>query len=274
MDAHALERKLLDVLREHARGRHAYVCYSGGLDSALVLAACLRAGLPTTALIAIGPALAVDEKREALALAAQLGAAVEELDAGETELAAYRANAGDRCYHCKTALYRTAAQRARARHGEVWLLNGTQHEDLGDYRPGLKAADEQEVFSPLLTVGLDKPMIRALARHWRLPVAEKPASPCLASRFPVGVEVTPERLRMVDEVESCLRAHGLWPARARFHGPVVRLEIDRRVMARALEEPNRSELEATARRVGFAFVALDISGLQSGSLSHALEEKP
>ena len=274
MDAEVLERRLLGVLREEARGRHAFVCFSGGLDSALVLAACLRADLPTTALLAVGPSLATTERRDAHELAALLGAEIEEIVAGETEVAAYRANTGDRCYHCKTALYGAAERVARARLGDVWLLNGTLVEDLGDYRPGLRAAQEHGVFAPLLVAGFNKERTRLLARHWQLPVADKPASPCLASRFPVGFEVTPGRLRMVDEVESALRARGLWPARARFHGPVVRLELDRRMLARAVEEPCRSELEAVAWKVGFRFVALDLSGLQSGSLSHALEEEP
>lgn len=272
MEPQILENRLLEVLRSEARGRHAHVCFSGGLDSAVVLAACLRAGLPTTALIAVGPSLATDEHREAHALAELLGAAIEEIDAGETAVPEYRANAGDRCYHCKTALYVAAERLAAARHPDAWLLNGTQVEDLGDYRPGLVAAEEHRVFAPLLAAGLDKAAIRVLARHWQLPLADKPASPCLASRFPVGTEVTPERLRMVDEVESHLRHAGLWPARARFHGPLVRIEVERSFLAQIVSEPQRSEIEAVARRAGFAFVAVDLSGLQSGSLSHRLEE--
>ncbi len=273
MTTHSAEQRLLDVVRSEARGRHAHVCFSGGLDSAVVLAACLRAGLETTALLAVGPSLAEDERREAHALAELLGASIEELDAGETEVEGYRANLGDRCYHCKSALYLAAERVALERHPEAWLLNGTQVEDLADVRPGLRAAEEHRVFAPLLAAGLGKPEIRALARDWGLPVAEKPASPCLASRFPVGVEVTPERLGMVEAMESYLRGHGLWPARARFHGMVVRLEVDQEVMARVLEEPYRGELEALARRVGFHFVALDLKGLQSGSLAVALEER-
>lgn len=271
MDPRPLETRLLEVLKGEARGRHAYVCFSGGLDSAVVLAACLRAGLPTTALLAVGPSLAEYEKRDAHALVSLLGAELEELEAGETAVEAYRANTGDRCYHCKTALYEAAEQLARSRHPEAWILNGAQVEDLDDYRPGMNAAEEHQVFAPLLVAGLDKEGVRTLARHWELPLAEKPASPCLASRFPVGTEVTPERLRMVDAVETYLRDNGLWPGRARFHGAVVRVELERRHMPRALEEPYRSELEAVARQVGFTFVALDLSGLQSGSLSFALE---
>jgi pyridinium-3,5-biscarboxylic acid mononucleotide sulfurtransferase len=271
MDAAQLETRLLEVLRGEAAGRHAHVCFSGGLDSSVVLAACLRAGLPTTALLAVGPSLAEYEKQDAHALVKLLGADLVELDAGETEVAAYRANAGDRCYHCKTALYAAAEKLALAHFPQAWILNGAQVEDLADYRPGMDAAREHAVFAPLLEAGLDKAMVRALAHAWDLPIADKAASPCLASRFPVGTEVTPERLRRVDAVESYLRANGLWPARARFHGPVVRVELERRLMPKALEEPYRSELEAVAKAAGFAFVALDLTGLQTGSLSFALD---
>lgn len=271
MDASTAERKLLDGLRAEAKGRHAFVCFSGGLDSAVVLAACLRAGLPTTALLAVGPSLAEYEKRDAHALARLLGASLEEIDAAETGLEAYRANTGDRCYHCKSALYEAAGRLARERFPEAWILNGAQVEDLDDYRPGMNAAQEHGVFAPLLEAGLDKASVRMLARLWELPIAEKPATPCLASRFPVGTEVTPERLRMVDAVETYLRDNGLWPGRARFHGPIVRIELVRPAMSKALEEPYRSELEAVARQAGFTFIALDLAGLQSGSLSFALE---
>jgi pyridinium-3,5-biscarboxylic acid mononucleotide sulfurtransferase len=272
MNAHELADRLIGVLRNEARGRHAYVCFSGGLDSTVVLAACLKAGLSTTAVLAVGPSLADDERREAHSLIELLGADLEEVDAGETAVEGYRANQGDRCYHCKGALYEAAERLALERHPEAWLLNGAQVEDLSDVRPGMRAAEEHGVFAPLLAAGLGKADIRALAREWGLPIAEKPASPCLASRFPVGVEVTPERLAMVEAMESYLRAHGLWPARARFHGMVVRLEVDRQVMARALEEPYRSELAALGKKVGFHFVALDLVGLQSGSLSLAIGE--
>lgn len=271
MEPKLLESRLLDVLKAESRGRHAFVCFSGGLDSAVVLAACMRAGLATTALLSVGPSLAEYEKRDAHAMAKLLGATLEEIEANETDVDAYRANTGDRCYHCKTALYEAAGRLARERFPEAWILNGAQVEDLDDYRPGMNAAQEHGVFAPLLEAGLDKEGVRTLARLWALPIAEKPATPCLASRFPVGTEVTPERLRMVDAVETYLRDNGLWPGRARYHGPVVRVELARSVMPKVLEEPYRSELEALAKHVGFTFVALDLTGLQSGSLSFALE---
>jgi len=273
MDVAALETRLLDALRRQAGGKPCVVCFSGGLDSTVVLAACLRAGLSTTALLAVSPSLAQAEREEAHLLASFLGADLIEAATGEVDDPAYRANAGDRCYHCKTALYGVAEGLAAQRWPGALILNGAQVDDLGDYRPGMQAAKEHGVFAPLLEAGLGKEDIRALARAWGLPNAEKAAAPCLASRFPVGTEVTPERLAQVEAVEAFLREAGLWPARARWHETVVRLEIDRTAMARALEEPLRSELERACWRAGFRFAALDLAGIQSGSLSHRISSR-
>lgn len=273
MEPRALENRLLEAVHRSARGRKAYVCFSGGVDSTLVLAAALRAGLPTTALLAVSASLPQAERAEAHRLAAFLGAGLEELPTNETDLPAYRANAGDRCYHCKSTLYGFAEALAALGPRDGVLLNGTQLEDLGDVRPGLQAAKEHGVVAPLIEAGFDKAMVRALARHWGLPNAEKFASPCLASRFPVGTEVTPERLKQVEQVEDFLRARGLWPARARWHDVIVRIELEREAMAAALAEPLRTELERAAWRAGFRFVALDLGGLQSGSLAKALDGK-
>ena len=150
------------------------------------------------------------------------------------------------------------------------LFNGTQVEDLGEVRPGLQAAKEHGVLSPLVDAAFDKAAVRALARHWGLPNADKAASPCLASRFPVGTEVTPERLQQVEAVESFLRSKGLWPARARWHERVVRIELDASLAPRCFEEPLRTDLERAAWRAGFRFVAVDLGGVQSGSLATKL----
>lgn len=270
LEPSALETRLLEAMRRTAGGRKVYVCFSGGVDSTLVLAAALRAGLPTTALLAVSASLPQAERAEAHRLAADLGADLEELPTNETENPAYRANAGDRCYHCKTTLYGFAEALAAARPLDGVLMNGTQLEDLGEVRPGLQAAQEYAVVAPLIEAGFDKARVRSLARHWGLPNAEKFASPCLASRFPVGTEVTPERLRQVERVEDFLRSNGLWPARARWHDLIVRIELERRLLPLVLEEPMRTELERAAWRAGFRFVTLDLGGLQSGSLAKAL----
>ncbi len=267
-----LESRLVKATRAAVGEARAYVCFSGGIDSTLVLAACLRAGLPTSAVLAVGPSLARSERAEAHALAGRLGVDLIELEAGEAEVAGYRANQGDRCYFCKSSLYGVAEALAAQQGLAGVLLNGTQLEDLGDHRPGLKAAQEYAVKSPLVDAAFRKEEIRALARAWGLPNAEKSASPCLASRFPVGVEVTPERLKQVEAMEEFLRAKGLWPARARWHESVVRLELEPESMLKAMAEPLRSEIERAAWRAGFRFAAVDLGGIQSGSLSRALSE--
>lgn len=266
----ALEARLIETLRARSAGRKVGVCFSGGVDSTLVLAGCLRAGLPSLALLAVSPSLPREERAEAHALAGRLGAELEELATGETELLEYRANAGDRCYWCKSTLYGVAEQAAGQRGFDGVLMNGTQLEDLAEVRPGLQAAKEHGVISPLVDAGFNKAAVRALARHWGLPNAGKAASPCLASRFPVGTEVTPGRLKQVEAVESFLRSKELWPARARWHETVVRIELDAALAPRCFEEPLRTELERAAWRAGFRFVAVDLGGVQSGSLAKKL----
>lgn len=270
MSASDLEARLLAATARAAAGRKARVCFSGGVDSTLVLAACLRAGLDAKALLAVSPSLPRAERAEAHRLAAFLGADLEELETHETDLEGYRANAGDRCYFCKSTLYGVAETLAAARGEDGVLMNGTQLDDLGDVRPGLKAAREHGVKSPLLDAGFNKEAVRELARAWGLPNADKAAAPCLASRFPVGTEVTPERLAQVEAMEDALREHGLWPARARWHESVVRLELEPEAMSRALQEPLRAALERAAWRAGFRFVAVDLGGIQSGSLAKPL----
>lgn len=271
MGVEALETRLIEIVRVRGAGRKVLVCFSGGVDSTLVLAACVRAGLQVRALLAVSPSLPREERAEAHALAGALGVELEEVATGETELPEYRANAGDRCYWCKSTLYGVAEVAAVKLGFEGVLMNGTQLEDLGDVRPGLQAAKEHGVVSPLVEAGLDKAAVRLLARHWDLANADKAASPCLASRFPVGTEVTPERLQQVEAVESFLRAQKLWPARARWHESVVRIELEAALAARCFEEPLRTGLERAAWRAGFRFVAVDLGGVQSGSLAKKLE---
>ncbi|MEX2110531.1 MAG: ATP-dependent sacrificial sulfur transferase LarE [Gemmatimonadaceae bacterium] len=261
------EQRLLRAITSAVGNRIAYVCFSGGIDSTVVLAACLRAGVNTVALLGVSESLPAAEREDAHRIGSALGARVEEIRTNEMESDAYRENSGDRCYHCKSALYQTVEALAEERQALGVILVGTQLDDLGEHRPGLKAATESGVVAPLLDAGLDKEGVRLLARRWNLPNAEKPAAPCLASRVPAGTEVTPERLAQIEAVEAFLRARGVWPARARWHGAIVRLEVPPELFAQAIEEPLRSDLRRACRKAGFTFVALDLAGIQSGSLS-------
>jgi uncharacterized protein len=262
-----LEERLIAAIRAAARDRVAYICYSGGIDSTVVLAASVRAGVETVALLGVSPSLAEAERGDAHRIAAEIGARVEEVETNEMELDGYRANAGDRCYFCKSALYDTVQALAATRNSKEVIFVGTHVDDLGEHRPGLQAAMERGVLAPLVDAGFNKSDVRALARRWNLPNAEKPAAPCLASRVPVGIEVTPEKLAQIEAVEEFLRLHDVWPARARWHETVVRLEVPAEMFERVVADQFREELRRACRKAGFKFVALDLGGLQSGSLS-------
>ncbi|HEY3133892.1 MAG TPA: ATP-dependent sacrificial sulfur transferase LarE [Gemmatimonadaceae bacterium] len=262
-----LEDRLIAAVRAAARDRVAYVCYSGGIDSTIVLAASVRSGVETIALLGVSASLAASERAEAHRIADEIGVPVEEVATNEMELAGYRANAGDRCYYCKSALYDTVLALAATRNADEVIFVGTHVDDLGEHRPGLQAAMERGVIAPLVDAGFGKVEIRSLARHWKLSNAEKPAAPCLASRVPVGIEVTPERLGQIEAVEEFLRLHQIWPARARWHDTVVRIEVAPEMFERVTSEPLRGELRRACGKVGFKFVALDLAGLQSGSVS-------
>src|SRR6202163_3765505 len=262
-----LESRLIASIRAAAGDRVAYVCYSGGIDSTLVLAASVRAGIETVALLGVSASLAAAERDDAHRVASEIGARVEEVETNEMELAGYRNNAGDRCYYCKSALYDTVQVLAATRNSDEVIFVGTHIDDLGEHRPGLQAAIERGVVAPLVDAGFTKADVRALARKWNLSNAEKPAAPCLASRVPVGTQVTPERLAQIETVEEFLRLHDIWPARARWHEGVVRLEIPVEMFERVVADPLRGELRRACRKAGFKFVALDLGGLQSGSLS-------
>jgi len=262
-----LEERLIAAVRAAAGDRVAYVCYSGGIDSTVVLAASVRAGIETVALLGVSPSLAAAERADAHRIADGIGAPVEEVETKEMELPGYRANAGDRCYFCKSTLYDTVQGLADTRETNEVIFVGTHVDDLGEHRPGLQAALERGVVAPLVDAGFNKAHVRALARRWNLSNAEKPAAPCLASRVPVGIEVTPERLAQIEAVEEFLRLHDIWPARARWHDTIVRLEIPAEMFERVVTDPFRTELRRTCREAGFKFVALDLGGLQSGSIS-------
>ena len=239
--------------------------FSGGVDSTLVAAAAHRVlGTRALAVTGISGSLAASERDAAGNFARSLGLAHQELATFEMQREGYRNNAGDRCYHCKSELFDRLAVLARER-GFEHVASGTNVDDLGDYRPGLSAAAEREVKTPLVEAGLGKASVRKLARHLGLPNFDKPASPCLASRVPHGREVTPQALSQIEQGEAALRALGFGIFRVRHHGEVARVELPSRDMGRAMEK--RVAINAALRRAGYAFVALDLSGFRSGSLN-------
>ena len=248
------------------------VAFSGGVDSALVAkAAYLAHGRDAVAVTAIGPAVAADERVIAERVAHEIGIRHELLATHEWRRPAYRRNAPDRCFHCKSELYGAITAWLDAQgESEREILSGANQDDLGDYRPGLQAASDFRVRHPLVECRLGKESVRRLARYWQLPVWDKPASPCLASRIAYGVEVTPDRLRRIEAAESILRERGFAVVRVRLHADdLARIEVPRDELGRLVERLDERLVERL-KQLGFRRVTVDLEGYRSGSLNEFL----
>ena len=245
------------------------VAFSGGVDSALVAVIAHRvlAGR-ALAVTAVSPALAERELAEAKNLAKRFGIGHRIVHTHEMEQDGYVANSPQRCYFCKTELY-TQLDRIAEEDGYAWVVNGANLDDLGDFRPGLKAASEHRARSPLVEAGLDKPAVRRLARELDLPIWDKPAQPCLSSRIPYGTPVTVEALSKIERTEDYLRSLGLREVRARHHGSLCRIEVAEKELESAFDR--RKEIVHEVKKIGYLWVSLDLSGLRSGSLNDILD---
>lgn len=257
----------------------ALVAYSGGVDSAFLLAVAREVlGARAVALTTLSPAVPAEEADAARALAESLG--VERIEVRSNELAdpRYAANPSNRCFFCKSELHvhtRAAAERlARERGVAFTVLDGTNADDLRDHRPGREAAAAAGVRSPLADAGLAKEEIRALSRERGLPTWDKPAAPCLASRIPYGTEVTAARLRQIGAAERALRALGFRELRVRWHDTVARIEVHPDELSRLLEPATRAEASRAVRACGFRFVAIDLDGFASGRLNVLAADVP
>ena len=214
--------------------------------------------------------LAASELDECRRLAAEIGIRHEVIDTEELANPDYQRNAPDRCYHCKSELFAKVEGLAE-RLGVAAVVDGSNRDDHGEHRPGLKAARDRRVRSPLAECGLTKADVRALARAWGLPIWDKPASPCLSSRIAYGEEVTPQRLEMVERAERFLRERGFQPLRVRYHrGDLARIEVDAAAVARFADEQLRRETVELLKSVGFKYVSIDLEGFRSGSLNAVL----
>jgi uncharacterized protein len=256
----ALERELKGV-------PSLVVAYSGGVDSAyLAYAAHQVLKDRMLAVTALSASYSRRDREEAEKCARQFNFPHEFIDTEELSNADYRANNQDRCYFCKDELFDKLDHLA-GRRGYAAVAYGVNVDDQGDWRPGHRAAGEHKVLTPLLEAGLTKAEIRELARQASLPVWDRPASACLSSRIAYGLEVTPERLRIVEQGEEAVRALGFRQFRVRHHDKLVRIEIAPEELERALSPEMTRKLVAIFKPLGFAFVTLDLEGYRQGSLN-------
>lgn len=257
------------------QGIRCLVAFSGGVDSAVVAkAAWLALGDHAVAVTGVSASLASGELENAQQVAASIGIRHLALSTTEIENPNYIRNASDRCYHCKSELYSQIRSRLQlpSELRDSLLVNGTNADDLGDYRPGLNAANEFSVRSPLVELGFGKADVRAIAKHWNLSVWDKPASPCLSSRIAYGERVTPERLAKIDQAELFLRRISFPIVRVRYHGgDLGRIEVPVEDLPRLLEPSVREKVVSRLHDLGFKFVTIDLDGFRSGSLNALVE---
>lgn len=247
------------------------VALSGGVDSALLLAACSRAGVQAAAITAFTPLQPQFERQDARRAAQEAGCELYVLQPEPLALPEFCVNDSRRCYYCKQLIF--GAIKAKAQElGCGSLLDGANADDAGDYRPGMQAAAELGFISPLLACGFTKQEVRELARRYSLAAADKPAYACLASRIAYGETITPAKLAMVEQAEDALRKLGLKDLRVRCHGNLARIEINRQQIAQAADEL-RQQIIAAVRGAGFDYVTLDLEGFASGSMNRLLEDK-
>jgi uncharacterized protein len=262
------KRQLLEGILQ-ASGR-VLVAYSGGVDSAyLAWAAHLQLGSNMLAIIADSPSLARTQLADAIAFAREQEIPFEVISTSELDRPEYARNDGQRCFHCKDELF-AVMENLRVERGFDLIAYGVNQDDQGDFRPGQQAAQQHNVAAPLLQAGLTKAEIRELAREAGLRVWDKPASACLSSRIEYGREVTREALAVVEAGEDAIRALGFQQFRVRHHGDIVRIEIAREEMEKALNPAVAAQFAAIFKTLGFKFVTLDLEGFRSGSMNSLL----
>lgn len=258
------------AMRELTEHERVGIAYSGGVDSATLAALAVRAlgAERVVALLGVSPSLARRERQTAHEVAKAIGVPVHEIETHEGERPEYIANNVDRCFFCKDELFtRIEDEVLDALHLDAVAYGENADDAKRPDRPGAGAATDHAVLRPLASAGLTKSDVREIARALDVPVAEKPAAPCLASRIPHGEEVTPEKLRQVEDLEDMVFDLGFSDCRVRHHGSIARIEVPQSELARAVEPEIRAALVNAGRKAGFRNVTLDLAGLQSGAFT-------
>jgi len=268
-----LTAKLEELKARLASLESALIAYSGGVDSTLLLKVAADVlGDKLTAVTAHSEVMPPHDYEEASKFAETLDVNYIVIKTDELQDENFVANPTDRCYHCKSMLFERLTEIAREKNIK-WLLDGSNFDDITDYRPGSRAAKEFGVISPLKEAGLTKNDIRALSKEMSLPTWDKAASPCLASRVPYGQVITPEKLTRIGQSEEYLRSFGIKELRVRDHDDVARIEVPADKISLFLDETIREKIIDKLKALGYKYVALDLQGFRSGSLNEVLSIK-